>query len=71
MQRRKPILHENLPIIEVRDKVTLDMLFADTQASRFLIRRLSDEAAIIMPDQFDALYARLRKLGHTPKVLEE
>ncbi|MCZ6681452.1 MAG: hypothetical protein O7E52_29915 [Candidatus Poribacteria bacterium] len=71
MQRRKPTLHENLPIIEVRDKVTLDMLFADAQASRFLIRRLSEKAAIVMPGQFDALYAQLRKLGHTPKVSEK
>lgn len=71
MQRRKPTLHENVPLIEVRDKVTLDMLFADAQAGRYFIRRLSDVAAMVMPGQVDPLLARLRKLGHTPKVLEE
>lgn len=71
MQRRKPTLHENVPLLEVRDKVTLDMLFADAQAGRYRIRRLSDVAAMVMPGQVDPLLARLRKLGHTPKVLEE
>ena len=71
MNRRKPTLHENVSIVRVKDKVILDMLFADSQASRYLVRRLADEAAIVMHDQFDALLSRLRKLGHTPKVLEE
>ena len=71
MHRREPTLHENVPLIEVRDKVTLDMLCADVQAGRYLIRRLSDTAAIVLPGQFEPLLARLRKLGHTPKVLEE
>ena len=70
MKGRIATLHENLPVIEVADKVTLDALFADPHVSRYLGRRLSDTAAVAFPGQFDALVARLRKLGHTPKVLE-
>lgn len=71
MKKQVATVHENLPIIEVADKVTLDMLFADTHASRYLAKRLSDTVAVVYPGQLDALLARLRKLGHTPKVLEE
>ena len=71
MNNEKPTLHENLPIVEVADKVLLDMLFADPQASRHLATRLSDTTAVVSPGQTDILLARLRKLGHTPKVVEE
>jgi hypothetical protein len=65
------ILHKDLPIIEVAEAWLLDSVLADTGASRFIITRLSDRVAVVAPGQFDALLARLRKLGHTPKVLAE
>jgi hypothetical protein len=64
-----PLLHENLPLIEVADKWLLDMLIADAVAGVFILTRLSDTVAVIAPDKFDALLARLRQLGHLPKVL--
>ena len=70
MRKRVATLHENLPVIEVVDKVTLDMLFADTHASRYMAKRLSQTVAVVYPQQFDSLLARLRKLGHTPKVVD-
>ena len=70
MNSKKTTLHENLPIVEVADKVLLDMLFADSQASRHLATRLSNTVAVVFPVQSDVLLARLRKLGHTPKVVE-
>jgi hypothetical protein len=65
-----PTLHLNLPIIEVNEKWLLDTLFHDTQANRMLVMRLDDCTALVMPNQYDNLIARLRKLGHTPRMLE-
>jgi hypothetical protein len=65
------ILHEKLPMIEVAEPWLLDTILADAGAARWIVTRLSDRVAIVLPGQIDALLARLRKLGHTPKVLEE
>ena len=62
------VLHDNLPLIEVADHRLLDDLFADTRAARCLLVRLSGTVAVVAPDKFDDLLARLLKLGHTPKV---
>jgi hypothetical protein len=64
------ILHQNLPLVEVAEPWLLDTILADASAARWIITRLSDRVAIIAPGQVDALLARLRKLGHTPKLLE-
>jgi len=66
-----PILHENVPLLEVADSVLLDVITADPQARKLILVRLSERVAIVAPGGFDALLARLRKLGHTPKVVEE
>ncbi len=66
----QPILHDNLPVIEVSDHLILDDLYADPRAAQFLLTRLSPTLAIVAPGQMDALITRLLKLGHTPKVLE-
>jgi hypothetical protein len=34
------------------------------------VTRLSEHVAVVAPGQLDTLLTRLRKLGHTPKVLE-
>lgn len=65
-----PILHENLPWIEVSDPLDLDALYADPRAAQYLLTRLGPTVAVVAPGQIDALLARLLKLGHTPKVLE-
>ncbi len=66
----QPILHENLPMIEVADDIILDNLYADPRTAQFLLKRLSKTVAVVAPGQMDALLARLLKAGHTPKVLE-
>jgi hypothetical protein len=65
-----PILHENLPIIEVADHLILDDLYADPRVAQFLLTRLSPTIAVVAPGQMDALRAGMLKLGHTPKMLE-
>jgi hypothetical protein len=62
-------LHENVALIQVDDRVSLDMILADAAAQKCLLTRLSDTVAVVAPGQFDALLARLIRLGHTPKVL--
>jgi hypothetical protein len=66
---KQPVLHENLPLLEVVDRLLLDDLYANPQTALFLLKRLSDTVAVVSPGQIDALRARLLKLGHTPKVL--
>ncbi len=63
-------LHENLPLLEVTDRMILDDLYADPRTAIYLLARLSDTVAVIAPGRAAALQTRLLKLGHTPKVLE-
>ncbi|MEZ4734490.1 MAG: hypothetical protein R3E79_45955 [Caldilineaceae bacterium] len=65
----QPLLHENLPLIEVNDSLILDDLYVDTRAAECLRLRLSPTVAVVDPDKMDDLLARLRKLDHTPKVV--
>jgi hypothetical protein len=64
------ILHQNLPLVEVAEPWLLDSILADAGAARAVVTRLSDRVAVVAPGQLDTLLARLRKFGHTPKVLE-
>ena len=64
-------LHENLPLIEVAEGWLLDALLADAAAAQCILTRLSDRVALVAPGQSEALLARLRKLGHMPKMLQE
>jgi hypothetical protein len=63
-------LHENISLLQMEDRVSLDLVLADKTASKYLLTRLSDTIVVVEPGQFDALLRRLLRLGHTPKVLE-
>ena len=65
------VLHANLPLVEVAEGWQLDALLADAGVARLVIARLSERVAVVAPGQVEALLARMRKLGHTPKVLAE
>jgi hypothetical protein len=65
-----PTLHINLPLIEVAEPWILDTLMNDTSAGRMIVARLGDHTALVAVGQLDALLVRLRKLGHTPRVVE-
>lgn len=62
------VVHDNLPLIEVADAITLDQLLADTAVADAIVRRLAPTVALIDPAKVDAVIARLKKLGHLPKV---
>ena len=70
MAAQPTLIHDNVSLIETADKLLLDAFFADPTTRPFLLARLSDTAAIVQPDKFDALLTRIKKQGHTPKVLE-
>ena len=70
MEKPNAILHENVSLIEVSDKLLLDQVWADATAAQYVCTRISDRMAIVAPGRFDLLLARLLKLRHTPKVLE-
>jgi hypothetical protein len=67
---QSPILHRNLPIIEVADPLLLDELMLDKQAASAVLTRLSDRVAILVPERITSLTARLRKLNHLPTIVE-
>ncbi len=64
------VAHSNLPVVEVADKLILDILLTDEQARRLVLARLSDRVAVVAPGGMDALLARMLKLGHMPKVVD-
>ena len=66
----EPILHENLPLLEVLDPILLDTLYADPRSEMYLLTRLSNRVAVIAPGGIDKIEEYLLKQGHTPKVLE-
>lgn len=64
------LIHSNLSLLEVADPRLMDELMLDRQVSELVVTRLSTTVAIVEPSRFNALVARLRKLGHLPTVEE-
>jgi len=65
-----PVLHDNLPLLEVTDSLLLDALYADPRVSDYLLTRLSDRVVVVAPGGVDKLREYLLKQGHTPKMLD-
>ena len=65
-----PIVHDHLPLIVVAEAWLLDVLLADAAIAPHIIR-LASLSAAVAPTALDAVLARLRALGHTPKVVAE
>ena len=63
------VIHDNIPVIEVADAVALDHLLADAAIADAIVRRLSPNMAVVDPAKVEIVIARLRKLGHLPKVV--
>jgi hypothetical protein len=64
-----PVVHENLPLLETAEAVTLDQFFADATLGDGLVARLAPTVAVVDPAKLEAVLARLKKLGHLPKVV--
>jgi hypothetical protein len=70
MKAPSAILHDHLPLIVVAEAWLLDVLLADATTALYLIR-LDDRVAAVAPEYLNAMLARLRALGQTPKVVAE
>jgi hypothetical protein len=64
-----PVLHENLPVLEVAEALTLDHLLIDPTMGDAVVLRPDPEVAVLDPAKVDAVVERLVKLGHLPKVV--
>ena len=62
------LLHRNLPLLEVAEPRLLDELMLDKQVTGMVLARLSDRVIVVDPTRFTTLVARLRNIGHLPKV---
>ncbi len=69
MSKKQITLHENLPLIEVANPLLLDTLLSDKRTAHLILKRLDERVAIVVPGQFEILLARLKKLGHLPKII--
>lgn len=69
MQHPPAILHEHIPLIEVADPAILTMLLADPTTAAQIVC-LSEHVAVVQPAALDAVLARLRTLGQTPKIVQ-
>jgi hypothetical protein len=64
-----PVVHDNLPLLETEEAATLDEFLADAVLRDGLVARLSPTVAAVDPERLEAVVARLKKLGHLPKVI--
>ena len=69
MTKRTAIMHDNLPLLTVTEAAVLEQLFVDAMLADALVVRLSPTVAVIDPVKVEAVVARLKKLGHLPKVV--
>lgn len=70
MPKSSAIIHDNLPLLTVTEPTALDQLLADPTLADALVVRLASTVAAIDPAKVETVVARLKKLGHLPKVVE-
>jgi hypothetical protein len=63
------VLHLNLTLLEVDEPEALAALRADRALGPLILTAISDRVAAVAPGREDELIRRLRKAGHTPKVV--
>ncbi len=61
-------IHEGVSLLEVTEKIILDEIMLDPQASQLVLVRLSETAVAVDPGKYQALLARLKKIGIVPKT---
>ena len=69
MAKSLPVIHENISVIEVADAAALEALLLDPTLALAIVHRLTPTQAVIDPAKVEAVVARLKKLGHLPKVV--
>jgi hypothetical protein len=65
-----PLLHANLTLIEVADPLLLEELRADRRLGPMIVAQLSDQVAVVKPEDSERVIKQLLKAGHTPRVID-
>jgi hypothetical protein len=65
-----PTLYSNVAIVECADQAGLEQLLA-AGLRRYLVRRLSDTAAVVDHQRLADVHKLLKRLGETPRVTVE
>jgi hypothetical protein len=69
---RIPIkLHRRVSLIQTEDAILAEELLARKKMAADLIGRLTDRALLVRPTRVDAVVEELRKMGHTPQVIQK
>lgn len=61
------VLHEALTLIEVADPHDLTAILSDGRLRGYVLARLSECEAVVLPQHTRALVEAMRKAGYTPK----
>ena len=62
-------LHSGLAIIEVSDPLLLTVIESDPALQRLVGERLSDRCLAMQPQAVAEVVARLKAMGHMPRVV--
>jgi len=62
-------LHKNVTLLRTSEPVLAEELLARKALSRWVLGRLSETVLLVQPDQSEAVFEELRRMGHTPRVV--
>jgi hypothetical protein len=62
------VLHEALTLIEVADPNDLTAILSDGRLKGYVLARLSEREAVVLPQHSRLLIEAMRKAGYTPKL---
>ncbi len=63
-------LHRRVCLIRTEDAILAEELMANRKLAQDLAGRLSDTVLLVRPGRVDAVVQELRRLGHTPQVVQ-
>jgi hypothetical protein len=63
-------LHRRVCLIHTEDAVLAEELLSGKKLAADLVGRLSDQVLLVRPGRVDAVVQELRRMGHTPQVLQ-
>lgn len=63
-------LHRRVCLIHTEDALLAEELLARKKLAQDLVGRLTDRVLLIRPGRVEAVVQELRKMGHTPSVIQ-
>ncbi len=62
-------LHRRVCLIQTEDGVLAEEVLANRKLASEIVGRLADRVLLVRPGRVDAVLQELRRMGHTPQVL--